>query len=293
MKKIIYITFASLSLVLASCHETDENYGRFDNADSSSGWVQFSDGSPVEFIYGSSSEVPLAVELHAPVNQDGLDVTYTITDVVGNSTSIIPQRTGSVTITADDQIGEIDGASGTQVRYMLKDLVIPVNDSGLSSSVEFDVTLTATSKSQVEVGLSDNSKPTVVRVKICAVNIGTTYAGTAVSSTGFVGPAYTQTLVPVDGNPRQFTTASAWGDQFVQTLTGNPAAIRPYPATITVNDDYTVTVVGINTPVAPNRYPGGEGTYDPCSDTFDITLRQGVFTTPFTVHVTYSPVGAD
>lgn len=291
MKKHFYVIMAGLSLAFTACHQNDDNYGRFDNADPSSGWVQYSDGGSVQFIYGTSSTISLPVELHAPVNAEGLDVTYTITDVAGNSSTIIPQRTGTFTITSEDQINEVS-ANG-QIRYMLTDLLIPVNDSGLSQSVEFDVALTATSKSEVQIGLSDNSKPTVVRVKICAVNIGTTYAGTAVSSTGFVGPDFTQTLVPVDGNPRQFTTASAWGVLFVPTLANNPAAIRDYPAIITINDDYTVTVVGINTPTAPNRYPGGEGTYDPCTDTFNITLRQGVFTTPFTVDVTYSPVGAN
>jgi hypothetical protein len=302
MKKIIYITFVSLSLVFASCHENDENYGRFDSADTSSGWVQYKSDACVGLLYGLASEIQLPIELHVPVNKEGTEVFYSITDVSGNSTSIIPQRTGSVVITAEDQINEIDVASQTEVRYMLKNLVIPINnDAGLSETTEFDVTITSTNKSQIQVGLSDDSKPTVVRVVIRSFNDATTYTygGTAVqmlqpgNTPAFVGPDFTQTLIPVVGNPRQFTTASAWGVLFVPTLANNPAAIRDYPATITINDDYTVTVVGINAPTSPNRYQGGEGTYDPCSDTFELTLRQGVFTSPFTVDVTYSPVIAD
>ncbi|OYU81619.1 MAG: hypothetical protein CFE23_03875 [Flavobacterium sp. BFFFF1] len=281
MKKSIYILFFGAALALSSCNENDKNTGRFDDADPSSGWVQFVDGSAKEFVYEGASVISLPIVLNAPVNADGIDVNYTITDVSGSSVGIIPERSGVAQI-YKDQFGEATRNGN---------LMINIAEAALTASTEFDVTLTSTSKSSVQIGLPDNSRPTVVRVKICPVNIGTTYAGTAEASTGFVGPAFTQTLVPVAGNPRQFTTASAWGVGFVPAITGNAAAIRDYPATITVNDDYSVTVVGINSAAFPNRYLGGEGTYDPCSDTFDLVLRQGIFTNPFTVNVIYSPVG--
>lgn len=282
MKNLVYILFISLSVLFVSCDQNDKNEGRFDDAKSESGWVQFANSNNIQFIYGSASQVSIPVELHTATNKGGTEISYSITDVSGSSAGIIPNRTGTFIIDKDNENEvTLDGF-----------LVIDINDAGLSESVEFDVTLTGTNKPGISIGLSDDSKPVTVRVKICAVNIGSTYAGTAVASTGNVGPGYTVNLVPVEGQTNTFTTNSAWGVQFVPTLAGNPAAIRDYPAIVKVNDDYSVTVTG-NDPAFPLRYPGGEGTYNPCTDTFNIVLRQGVFATPFTVTVVWSPVAAD
>ncbi|AWA28725.1 hypothetical protein HYN48_00710 [Flavobacterium magnum] len=299
MKKSIYIFFLGAAFGLSSCNENDKNDGRFDSAKTSSGWVQFSDDFCVGVVYEANSQINIPVEMHVPVNKEGTEVYYSITDTNGSSTAIIPERTGSVTITSDDQIG-----GGATERIMLKDLVLNLTDAGLAQTAEFDVTLTSTSKQEVTVGLSDNTKPVVVHVIVRGFGGASyTYAGSAAASIGFMGPDFTQVLTPVEGNPRQFTTASAWGVQFIPELVGNPAAIRNYPAIITITDQknsegkYKVHVEGINDPASPSRYPGGTDsfdTYDACNDVFSIRLRQGVFpTNPFTVDVTYSPVPAE
>ena len=70
-------------------------------------------------------------------------------------------------------------------------------------------------------------------------------------------------------------------------LTGNPALTNfLYPGIVTINSDNTVTVVGINEPAFPARYPGGTGTYDPCTKVIKYRLSQGLFTNPFQVDVT-------
>ena len=282
MRKLIYICFLSFSFAILSCDLNDKNEGRFDDANPSSGWVQFRDGSPVTIIYGSQSSIVLPIDLNAPVNKDGIEVTYTITDISGSSTSLIPERTGTVEIFKND-IGEV---------VLTNNLVIDLPNTGLASSVIFDIELTSTSRTEVAIGLSDNSRPTTVRVQVCPVNIGTIYNATATASTGFEGPDFVQTLVPVAGTTNKYSVDTAWGVTFFPCFIGNCAsvgAIRRYPAIITVNDDYTVDVVG-NDPAFPNRYPGGEGTYDPCTDSFDLVLRQGLLTSnPFTVNVIYSP----
>lgn len=279
MKKISLILFATISILFISCNENDENDGRFDS-NSQIGWVQFDEEAidePIQVVNGYASTIELPVVLFAPVNKEGVKVNYTITDVVGNSTAVLPQRSGTVEIFKNGA-GEV---------VLSADLVLNLVEADLTSNVEFDVTLTGTDNSNVQVGLSDNSKPVVVRVKICAFNIKTNYVGNAVASVGVDGPEFAVELVPVPNTTNQFTVTSAWGIQMVPTLCNCPTR-RDYPAIITVNDDFTVTIVG-NDPTRPAAYPGGEGTYDPCTDTFNFTLRQGIFSSPFTVDVTYTP----
>jgi hypothetical protein len=280
MKKLIYTSSVLFAFVFASCDMNDKNADRY-NSQPESGWIQFADDDTREFVYGASSTIELPVELHTATNKGGIEISYSITDVSGSSTGIIPQRTGTSTL-HKDEFGEVT---------LVGDLVVPVDvNAGLSGPVEFDVTITGTNKAGVQVGLSDDSKPTTIRVKMCPFNVATNYNGTAVSSEiPFTGPNYTVTLVPVEGEENTFTTTSAWGTQFVPTLAGNPTAIRDYPAIVKINPDFTVTVTG-NDPAFPARYPGGTGTYNVCTGTFNINLQQGVFSAPvFTVDVVWTP----
>jgi hypothetical protein len=67
-----------------------------------------------------------------------------------------------------------------------------------------------------------------------------------------------------------------WGD-FYKTLTnGNPS--RPYPATIKINPDFTVTIT-YNSMTAPYARPSS-GTYDPCTKTLELTINWGSATNP-------------
>ena len=52
----------------------------------------------------------------------------------------------------------------------------------------------------------------------------------------------------------------------------------------TINDDYTVDFIGNDAWAT-----GGSGNYSPCTQVFDITLTQGLFTTSFTTQVVMSP----
>jgi len=271
----------------------DKNEGRFDDSDPNSGWVQFDGaqiaadyGAPATVIYGTSvSQIVLPVEVNVPINSNGTEVSYTINDISGNSTSIIPVRSGVVSIFKND-VGEV----------LLRDnLVIDINNAGtLTSTAEFNITLTGTNRPNVSVGLSDASIPTVIRFRVCLFNVGLNYNATAVASTGFAGPEFVQTLVPVVGTTNQFTVATVWGTTFFPCFIGNcnnVAAIRRWPAIFTINDNFTVTVTG-NDPAFPNRYPTSLGTYDPCTDTFNIpALNQAVLTSnQFTTNVTYTPI---
>ncbi|MEZ4803673.1 MAG: hypothetical protein R2797_12950 [Gelidibacter sp.] len=100
-------------------------------------------------------------------------------------------------------------------------------------------------------------------------------------------PAYEIELVPVAGQSNQWTIATAWGPSFVAWATGNPAYDGQYlyPATIVLNSDFSVTIVG-NASYAT----GGAGEYSPCNKTFSYTIQQALFTTQFDTSVVLTPI---
>lgn len=62
-----------------------------------------------------------------------------------------------------------------------------------------------------------------------------------------------------------------WGD-FYKTLT-NGNTTRPYPATIKINPDFTVTIT-YNSALAPYARPSS-GIYDPCTKRLELTINWG------------------
>jgi hypothetical protein len=99
---------------------------------------------------------------------------------------------------------------------------------------------------------------------------------------------FTATLTAVAGTTNQFTIDSAWGPHFIYWLTGNPGYDNKYlyAATITINTDNTVTIVGSNTWSAI----GGTGVYNPCDNSFIYTLKQTLFGNPFTTKVVLTQI---
>ena len=99
-------------------------------------------------------------------------------------------------------------------------------------------------------------------------------------------PSHSVTLVPVAGTDNQWTVTSSWGPDFVAWATGDPSYSGAflYSGTIVLNDDYTVDFIGNDAWAT-----GGSGNYSPCTQVFDITLTQGLFTTSFTTQVVMSP----
>lgn len=99
-------------------------------------------------------------------------------------------------------------------------------------------------------------------------------------------PNHKQTFKVVEDVENTFTVESTWGPNFVGFATGDPAynGQFPYPATIILNCDNTVTVKA----AAPN-YLGGSGTYDPETGVIDVVINQGVFSSAFTTQVVFYP----
>lgn len=276
MKNLKYILLFVASSLFVAC-SNDDDAARF-ASDPQSGWVQFQNGNDIQTTFGSLTQITIPVLLKAPVNTDGLEVTYTITDIAGSTAGVI--ATGTSVLFPE--------AVTDNQNELQRNLVIDIVATTLTENVEFDVTLTATSRSNVQVGLG-TVKPIKKRIKICSPNAATSYTGVSIAllAGATPAPAFVPVITPVPGVENSFEFNTAWGVDFIVHMTGNPAnsGIRNYPAFVTINPDLTVTVVGINTPAAPNRYPGGAGTFNPCTKTINYTLNQGVFTNPFQVAV--------
>lgn len=117
------------------------------------------------------------------------------------------------------------------------------------------------------------------------VIVDTTYTS-SITALGATRPSHTATLTPISGN--SYAIDSAWGPNFVAALTGNPAYQGQflYAGTLTINSDFTVTIVA--SPTSPWA-TGGTGTYNPCTNVISYTLTQALFTNPFTASVVLTP----
>ena len=243
--------------IFTSCDEDDSKFG----VDSQSGWVQFTTGAQIDVAFGTTDEVVIPVKLFSAVNP-GLDVSYTIQDVVGTTAGIVTSNPGFMTV----ESGKLDG-----------NLVLGIATTGLSSSIEFDVTLTVTSRDNVQVGLSDDSKPIVRRVRLCPFTFASSYTGvpTANIASGDVeADSFSVNFVPT-ANPNEFTLSTTWGPDYVAFLTGNPgfSGMFLYPSTLSVDTTTgDVTVVG-----GAGYADGGSGTMDACSGEITVVITDGLF----------------
>ncbi len=97
---------------------------------------------------------------------------------------------------------------------------------------------------------------------------------------------HSQTFTVVEDSENTFRVASMWGPNFVAWATGDPSYNGQfvYPATIAINCDNTVTV----TAAAPN-YTGGSGTYDPETGIINVSINQGIFSSPFITQCIFYP----
>ena len=100
-----------------------------------------------------------------------------------------------------------------------------------------------------------------------------------IGSTNLVGVNFETALTQINQN--SFSISSAWGPEFLESITNNSGAyigLYQYPATITINEDFSITIVALyeETPAAPEGTIS-TGTYDPCSQTFYYELQQTAF----------------
>lgn len=143
MKKILYGFLSLAALTFVSCDYNNPNDGGFGD-DPQSGWIQFDEDKVTTFVLsGTVTEFSVPVTLMAPVNTDGLTVNYQITDIEGVTAGYVTY-TGQVEVPKNTVTGNIQFS-------------IPAD--ALTSCVKYKITLTGTSRSNVQVGLIDDVKP--------------------------------------------------------------------------------------------------------------------------------------
>ena len=267
MKKVLKSILVVFSLVsLVSCNEDDSKFSN----DPQSGWVQQPQTEIIEVAFGTTNEVRVPIQLHSAINP-GLDVSYAVEDVLGSSAGIITSIPGVFTI----EEGELWG-----------DIVLGLATEGLTSTIEVDVVLTATNRDNVQVGLSDNSKPIVRRVRICPFTFSTSYTGvpTAVLDPDVEADPFTVNFVQVDDYT--FTLSTTWGPNYVNFLTGGqvPPGVFPYPSTFTLDPTTGIVTVTGNAGYAL----GGSGSMDACSGVITVTITDDLFAA-FPTRVVFTP----
>lgn len=269
MKNIIKLLPILVLCLAFSCDEPDNS--RFAK-DPSTGWVEFATATSGTTVSPFAETLSLPVSLRVPVYPNGINVSYTLVAVEGDFSSIV--TTGnSITFTPD-----LPGEDGSP---NVKNIELSfMNLDTLVDPVVFDVVLTSVDVNGVTVGVDDESITSYRVSTPCAINVSSDY-NIDVTALGGTAPSHAVALTPVAGTNNQFNVTSTWGPNFVGWATGNPGfnGQFPYPGTIVINDDLTVTVISTSADISS----GGSGTYDSCNDVFLITMGQDLFTTDFTV----------
>lgn len=228
-------------------------------------WVQFESESA---SIPESNTLTIPVVLAASNNSNGLSVSFTVTSQSPDRYAIT--QNGTVEIPAGEFSANIE--------------LVPVDDNLVNGDAEVTITL---SNTDVGVGLGGegvrfNSVVVTVVDDDCVPTPASSYTAT-VRAFNADAPSYTAMLTPVPGTTNRYNIDSAWGPDFVGWATGNAGfnGAFVYPATIVINNDLTIDVIG-----AAGYATGGSGSYDSCGDIFTYTLTQALFTNPFTVDVT-------
>jgi hypothetical protein len=275
MKKIIKLLPILLLVFTFSC-EQDDDGARFAN-EPTSGWVEFATASSSTTVSPFAETLSLPVSLRVPVYEDGINITYALQAVEGDYSTIV--STGN-TLTFLPEAHGIDGNPSVKSIELVFENLDTVTDP-----IVFDVVLTATDVNGVSIGVDENS---IVSYRVstpCPVNTSASY-NVDVAALGGAAPSHTVELTPT-GVPNQFSVTSTWGPNFVGWATGNDGLNGQYlySATISINDDLTVSVISTDSQAGGDGSADtdGYGTYDSCNDVFLITMTQGVFTTAFTV----------
>ena len=264
MKKIFLLLFVSVFIL--SCNNDETNFDRIINSDS--GWLEITSATTEYKTPFSTFTTEVPVALGVGNNEKGQVITYSIKQISGLPVAGLQTGTFKYNFKSGDVFAKI-----------------PVEFKN-AASYSIEVTLLSTSNPDYTVGLSDNTKRVSHIITVCgSIPLAASYKASSEIATnaGVEVTAFDLAPVLVPGTTNQYTVDSAWGPNFVAGATGNAGLNGrfPYPATITVNDDLTVTIAGLAFYAA-----GGKGTFDPCTNSITYELEQTLFTNPFKVNVT-------
>lgn len=214
--------------------------------------------------------------IQSSTSQCKADLTITTTDVASVYYLILPST--DVAPSSEDVFDDGSALSFDSATS------VSVTTGNLNSGVNYTIYAVTVNKDGLrseQVFTASYAQPTY------SIFVDSTYTST-VTALGGQRPSHTATLTPVPGSPNQYNIDSAWGPTLVATLTGNPAFVGQYvyAGTLTINSDFSVTIVGVPTSAWAT---GGTGTYNPCTNVISYTLTQALFTNNFTTSVVLTP----
>jgi hypothetical protein len=265
MKKFKYL-FAFLAIGLASC-ETDTGDESFmDNRDTI---VSLTSGSATIFTTAEGEN------------------TFTLSVAVS-------QRSTSPMEIALEVDSTSDAVLGTDFTMSANSITIPAGafSGSIDIVTDFDAasfdgkTLIVKMMSVDGAVLGQTTKCTIDIVKSCPLPEALNASYTANPfAFGVDAPEFTASFTRIGTEGLTYSLDSGWGPNFVSFATGNSGydGLYVYPCELTVNADGTVDVTG------SGYVSGGSGTFDACTGIITVTLRQALFTTDFTVDVTFTP----
>lgn len=269
MKKI-YILFC-VAILAVSCKDTSNELPQ-DYPDS--GWVEIGDDRLDVKAPFQSLIVNVPIQLGVGNNSKGQVITYEVKQTKGETVKGL--KTG---------VFKYKFNSGDKSAGMPVEIIDAPN-------YELSVTLLSTNNPEYTIGLSDNSKRISFKIGVCgSIPIASGYDAQSYIDVNVISN-FTLDPVLVAGTNNKYEISTAWGADFVANAANNSLfkKLFIYPAFITINDDFTITVEGNpNDPsnvFGANYALGGTGTFDICTNSITYELKQGLFTNDFTVPVT-------
>jgi len=190
MKNVLFrIVLGITAMSFIACDMNDPNEDKFAN-DPQSGWIEFaSNGATSVEIGGCEVEVPFV--LNAPVNTDGVDVYYTITDIEGSSAGL--QSYASVP--AGSNVGNF----------------VVTNSETLTAPVEFTLTLTSTSRDNVSIGYPCETVAQTMTVRIIPAGIASFVGTFDVAETSSEGAFSYESVITMGTAPNELILSNIYG----------------------------------------------------------------------------------
>ena len=215
---------------------------------------------------------------------------FTLEVEVGATTKANHDRTIAIAIN-----DKFTTALPTEYTIDQASLVIPANKfvgtikitgnyANLPASGQKLITLDLVSVQDADVINPDKKSFTVYLYRACPVSIPLNYTGVS-SYSSYTSQPFDVVFTPVVGVDNSWKADNLWGN-FVAALTGSSKdeGKSPYPGSIKINCDNTVTVTGTGA-----SGDGGTGTFNPTTKVITFSLNQTVFSNPFTASVKLTP----
>ena len=262
MNKILQIVPILLLAFTFSCEQDDDN-SRFSD-DPTTGWVEFSTPTSGTTISIITEELQIPVSVRVPVYENGLTITYTLVPVQGDFSSIV--TTGNSIFVEPGQNGEENGNTN------LGKIVLNFsNVADLTDIVVFDVVLTGTDASGVQVGLGDNSITSYRISTPCPLDVD------AIAGNYDVDEVFT------DGVNAGLSLAAAFGESYQVNLSLDP-------------NDLTQTRFILSNSPGYDQYfvNGATASLDTCNGTvtYSTPLNLGLFANMTVISTSYTETPA-